>query len=124
MPLIQIDLDRELYDEKHELISSEIHQAQIEALNIPVGDKYQIFVPHDKSELKFDPTYGGVDRLSLIVIQITMVHLYSVRTKAALYRAIITRLADLGIRPEDVLISVVENGYEDWHAGPVTQNSP
>jgi hypothetical protein len=117
MPLIQIDLDRALYTEKHEQISAEIHQAQIDALDIPADDLFQVFRPHDAGELKFDPTYGGVDRQNLLLIRITMVHRYPVAIKKDLYKAIVTRLSALGIRPEDVQIAVVENGYEDWYAG-------
>jgi hypothetical protein len=117
MPLIQIDLDRELYEQKHEELSREIHQAQIDALGVPADDLFQVFRPHEPGELKFDPTYGGVDRRSLVLIRITMVHMYSVATKGKLYRAIVERFGALGVRSEDILISVVENGFEDWYAG-------
>jgi hypothetical protein len=117
MPLIQVDLDRAVYDELHEQLSREIHQAQIDALEIPADDLFQIFRPHDKGELKFDPTYGGVDRQNLMVIRITMVHRYPVAIKKGLYKAIVERLEKLGIRREDIQIAVVENGYEDWYAG-------
>ncbi|HEY0247067.1 MAG TPA: tautomerase family protein [Gryllotalpicola sp.] len=117
MPLIQVDLDRTVYEELHEQLSREIHQAQIEALEIPADDLFQVFRPHEPGELTFDPTYGGVDRQNLMVIRITMVHRYPVATKKELYRAIVERLAALGIRPADIQIAVVENGYEDWYAG-------
>jgi hypothetical protein len=117
MPLIQIDLDRQLFESKHDDISREIHQAQIDALEIPADDLFQVFRPHDSDELKFDATYNGVDRQNLMLIRITMVHRYSVAIKRALYAAIVRRLGTLGIRPEDILISVVENGFEDWYAG-------
>jgi Tautomerase enzyme len=117
MPLIQIDLDRELYAAQHEQMSSEIHQAQIDALGIPADDLFQVFRAHEPGELKFSPSYGGVDRRSLVLIRITMVHMYSVATKQKLYRAIVERLAAIGVRSEDILIAVVENGFEDWYAG-------
>jgi hypothetical protein len=117
MPLIQVDLDRTLYDAKHEQLSAEIHQAQIDALDVPADDLFQVFRPHDAGEIKFDPTYGGVDRQSLMVIHITMVHRYPVALKKNLYKAIVDRLAAIGVRPEDIQIAVVENGYEDWYAG-------
>ncbi len=120
MPLIQIDLDRELYDAKHEEISTEIHQAQIDALNIPADDKFQVFRPHEAGEIKFDPTYGGVDRQSLVIIQILMVHRYPVSLKRDLYRHIVERLEKIGIRREDIQIGVTENGYEDWYAGKLS----
>ncbi len=117
MPLIQVDLDRALYEAKHEELSREIHQAQIDALDIPADDLFQVFRPHDAGELKFDPTYGGVDRQNLLLIRITMVHRYPVAIKRDLYKAIVDRLAALGVRREDIQIAVVENGYEDWYAG-------
>jgi|SRR5690242_4613790 len=117
MPLVQVDLPRPLFTEKGARISDEIHQAFIDALAIPADDKFQIFRPHDPGELVFDPGYGGVDRRSLIVIQILMVHMYTVELKRELYRHIVTRLSAIGIRREDIQIAVTENGYEDWYAG-------
>lgn len=117
MPLIQVDLERGLYDLRHEELSRAIHDAQIEALEMAADDLFQVFRPHDEGELKFSPSYGGVDRQHLVLIRITMVHMYSVATKQKLYRAIVKRLDSIGVRAEDILISVVENGFEDWYAG-------
>ncbi|HLT67847.1 MAG TPA: tautomerase family protein [Microbacterium sp.] len=117
MPLIQVHLDRKLYDESADQIAEAIHEAQIKVLEIPANDRFQLFVPHDAGEIRFDPTYGGVDRRSLLVIQITMVARYPVKLKRALYEEIVARLEELGIRHEDVQIAVRENHYEDWYAG-------
>jgi hypothetical protein len=46
-----------------------------------------------------------------------MVHMYSTATKQRLYASIVERLGEAGVRAEDILISVVENGFEDWYAG-------
>jgi hypothetical protein len=117
MPLIQVDLPQALFDEKGTRISDEIHQALIDSLAIPADDKFQVFRPRKDGELVFDPGYGGVDRRSLILIQVLMVHMYAVELKRDLYRHIVTRLRALGIRGEDIQIAVTENGYEDWYAG-------
>ena len=117
MPLIQVDLDAAVYQKLGDRLSAEIHQAQIDALAIPADDLFQVFRPHATGELKFDPGYNGVDRKSLLLIRITMVHMYSVATKRTLFEAIVSRLGAIGIRAEDILISVVENGFEDWFAG-------
>ena len=117
MPLVQVDLPRALFDEKGGKISSEIHQALIDSLAIPADDKFQVFRPRDEGEIIFDPGYNGVDRRSLILIQVLMVHMYPVDRKRELYRHIVTRLDAIGIRPEDIQIAVSENGYEDWYAG-------
>ena len=117
MPLIHVDLERELYEASADDISREIQQAQVDALGIVPDDLFHVFSPHDKGQLRFDPGFGGVDRRSLVLIRIVMVHMYSVAKKRDLYEAIVTRLGTLGIRSEDILISVVENGFEDWYAG-------
>ena len=117
MPLIQIDLDRDLYESHGDRLSEAVHQAQLDALDIPADDRFQVFTPHAAGELRFDPSYNGVDRQRLVLVRIVMVHMYSVSTKQALFRAIVERFQEAGVRPEDVLISVVENGFEDWFAG-------
>ena len=117
MPLIQIDLDREVHRQHGEALSKAVHQAEIDVLDIPPGDRFQVFTPHDAGELVFDPAYNDVDRRTLVLVRITMVHMYSVATKRALFEAIADRFEEAGLRREDVLISVVENGFEDWFAG-------
>ncbi|HEY0226621.1 MAG TPA: tautomerase family protein [Mycobacterium sp.] len=117
MPLVQVDLDRHLYDSHHAEISKAIHAAEIEALGMQEDDLFQVFTPHDAGELKFDPGYNGVDRQQLVLVRLTMVHMYSVETKRALYAAVRDKLGGCGVRPEDILICIVENGFEDWYAG-------
>lgn len=116
LPLVQIDLPRSLFDEKGSQISMEVHQAFIDALDVPANDKFQIFRPRELGELVFD-NYPDVDRKTLIVLQILMVHHYTVELKREMFRSIVSRLAALGIRPEDIFISITENAYEDWYAG-------
>lgn len=117
MPLIQIDLDRDLFDSLGDKLSDAVHQAQVDALDISSDDLFQVLTPHGPGELRFDPAYNGVDRQRLVLLRITMVHMYSVATKQRLYRSIVERFGEAGVRAEDILISVVENGYEDWYAG-------
>jgi len=117
MPLVQIDLDRSLAEKSGEQISKEINDALVDALGMSPTDKFQIFRTHESSELVFDPTYNDVDRRQLVSIQILMVNLYDATTKYALFDRVAAGLQNLGIRPEDLLISVVENGMDDWYAG-------
>ena len=77
----------------HEEIGNAIHEAQIEALDIPADDRFQVFLPHDAGEIKFDPGYNGVDRRSLLVIRVIAVHMYGTATKRAFFKAVVDRLA-------------------------------
>jgi len=116
MPLIQIDLDRELFEAKRDEISDAIHQAQIETLEIPADDKFQIFRPYEPGEQRVQFNH---DRPNQMIVHITMVRRYSVATKLALYQQILVNLGRLGIAPADVHIPVMENGFEDWYAGRI-----
>ena len=117
MPLIQVDLSRKLFDDAHEGIGDAIHAAQIEALGIPADDRFQVFNPHGSGELSFDPGYNGVERRDLVLIRVLAVHMYPVSTKRAFFETVVAKLGALGIRAEDVLIALSENGFEDWYAG-------
>jgi hypothetical protein len=117
MPLIQIDLDRDVFDTLGDQLSEAVHQAQLDTLEIPPDDLFQVFRPHGPKELRFDPGYGGVDRRQLVLLRVTMVHMYSVATKRRFFEAVAKRFDEVGVRREDLLISVVENGFEDWYAG-------
>jgi hypothetical protein len=117
MPLVQIDLPRPLFEERGQDIAREVHQAFIDSIDVPADDRFQILRPREEGELIWDPTYGGVDRQSLIVIQVLAVRRYKVEEKRELYRHLITRLEGIGVRREDIQIGLVENYYEDWFAG-------
>lgn len=117
MPLIQVHLDREVFNESVDQIGDAIHDAQIEALGIPADDRFQIFTPHDSGEIRFDPGYNGVDRRALVLIRVVAVKMYDTATKRAFFSALVKRLEPIGIRREDVLVCLTENAVEDWFAG-------
>lgn len=117
MPLIQVDLRRELFDSLHSEISRAIHAAQEQTLGTPGDDLFQVFRPRDAGELKFDPTYNGVDRRDMVLIQVLAVHMHSVSAKQSFFRAVVEKLGELGIRSSDIHIALSENGFEDWYAG-------
>ncbi|MFC4243248.1 tautomerase family protein [Gryllotalpicola reticulitermitis] len=123
MPYIQIELDEELYEAKGDEISAAIHAAQWEQpeLGIPQSDLFQIFRPRKAGEIVFDPSYNSVDRRALIVLQVLLVYRHPLSQKRALYEQIVAKLGALGIRSEDILISLVENGFEDWKLGDATE---
>jgi hypothetical protein len=114
VPLVTVDLPRDLYRDKHEEISTGIHQAQIDALGIPADDKFQIFTPYDPE----DPTPRfNTDRPAQVIVGLTMVHRHTLAEKQELYKQILLQLGRIGIDPSDVHIPLTENDYHDWYAG-------
>lgn len=117
MPMIQIDLRKELFQEKGKEISNAVHSALVSGLNMDETDLFQVFRPHDEGEIIFSPTYDSRDRHDLLLIRITMVHMFSVDTKRKMYKQLTKRLMDIGIRRDDILVCVIENNFEDWSLG-------
>jgi Tautomerase enzyme len=117
MPTVQVDLRREVFAEKGAAISQAIHQGLIEGLDMPADDLFQVFRPHDDGELVFSPTFGGADRQDLVFLRITMAHMFPAEAKNRMYKALVTHLEKAGLRHDDILISVVDVGFEDWYSG-------
>jgi 4-oxalocrotonate tautomerase len=120
MPLVRISLNRGKSPSQLSAIGEGIHQAMVETIAIPTDDRFQIFTEHGpEAPMVADRKYLGVERTEdVILIQITLNRARTVEQKRALYRAIAERLArDPGIRKEDVLVSLVEVGKEDWSFG-------
>ena len=117
MPMVQIDLRRDVFQEKGKAISQAIHAGLIEGLDMAADDLFQVFRPHDDGELVFSPDFGGADRQDLILLRITMAHMFPVDTKRQMYKALVQRLEQAGVRRDDILVCVVDVGFDDWYAG-------
>ena len=122
MPMVQVDLRRDVFQEKGKAISEAIHAGLVEGLDMPADDLFQVFRPHDDGELVFSPDYGGADRKDLILLRITMAHMFPVDTKRRMYKALVQHLEQVGVRHDDILVCVVDVGFDDWYAGaPVNE---
>jgi 4-oxalocrotonate tautomerase len=119
MPLVRIDLRQGKTPEYRLKIGDMVYQAMRETINVPEHDRFQVITDHPVDGLFYDPSYLGVDRTDDVVfIQITLNVGRTVEQKKALYARIAELLAkEPGLRPEDVLINLVECGKEDWSFG-------
>jgi phenylpyruvate tautomerase PptA (4-oxalocrotonate tautomerase family) len=109
MPLVRIDL-RKGKDAAHR---QEIGRAVYEALvsvGVPKNDRFQVVGEYEADDFLFDSDYLSIHRSDdLVMIQITWNEGRTVEQKRALYKAIVDGLAvKPGIRPEDVLINLIE----------------
>lgn len=96
-----------------------VHEALVSQANVPADDRFQILQQLDADALIAHPTYGGVKRSEdLIIVEITLNHGRTLEIKKALYADIVARLAKaLDVRPDDVLISLIEVTKENWSFG-------
>ncbi len=115
MPLVRIDLPLGFSDERIAAIGDAVHQALIEAIRIPVADRFQVITEHAPARLVMDPYFGGTHRSEdAFIIQITLRAGRADDLKRGLYAAITRRLSAIGIRPQDVMVVLAENGPADW----------
>jgi 4-oxalocrotonate tautomerase len=118
MPLVRISLREGKSSQYRRAIADGVHGALTEAASVPELDRFQILTEHAPADLIYDPTYLGVNRTDdIVMIQITL-NARAQAVKLALYKAIADRLAkNPGVRPQDVLISLVSVQPEDWSFG-------
>jgi phenylpyruvate tautomerase PptA (4-oxalocrotonate tautomerase family) len=119
MPLVRIDLRQGKSPEYRRQIGDMVYRAMRETIDMPEHDRFQVITDHPADGLLYDPSYLGINRTDGIVfIQITLNAGRTLEQKKALYARIAELLAkESGIRPEDVLINLVECAKEDWSFG-------
>jgi phenylpyruvate tautomerase PptA (4-oxalocrotonate tautomerase family) len=119
MPLVRIDLQKGKDASYRRKAGQIVYEAMVATSGVPKNDHFQIVGEHSAENFVFDPDYLDIHRTSdLIMIQIFFNEGRSVAQKQALYKAIADGLsAELKVRREDVLITLVEVKKENWSFG-------
>lgn len=119
MPLVRVSLLRGKPRPYRAAILENIYQAMRETFNVPENDRFMVLTEHDPEELVFSRNYMGIDRSDdFVLIQLTISNTRTQEQKNALFARIVERLGkDPGVRPEDVMISLVEGDKGNWSFG-------
>jgi hypothetical protein len=91
----------------------------MDTINVPAKDNFQIITEHDANTLIYDPSYLDIPRTDgIVIVQITLNEGRTLELKKAFYQMLAQRLHDeMGIRMEDVFVSLVEVKKENWSFG-------
>jgi 4-oxalocrotonate tautomerase len=117
MPLVRIDLRKGRSPQERRAIADAVHAGLVEAIGIPADDRFQVVAEHDEDGLIFDPGYLGIARSDKVVfIQVVISVGRPVEKRTAIFERIAAKLAGL-VRPEDVLVNLVETQKENWSFG-------
>jgi phenylpyruvate tautomerase PptA (4-oxalocrotonate tautomerase family) len=119
MPLVRIDLRRNPDPDFARRAGEVVYAAMKATINVPDHDHFQILTEHDAGHLIYDAQYLGIARTdALLIVQITLNEGRTLEQKKLLYRGIADGLHQgLGVRPEDVLVNLVEVKKENWSFG-------
>jgi 4-oxalocrotonate tautomerase len=120
MPLVRIDISKTASRERVRAVGDAVYSAMVTVANVPINDKFQVVSRHEPDEIIYpDEGYLGIDYTpDLIIIQVTWVGGRSAEVKKSFYRQIADELhAKQGVRKQDIWISLVDSGREDWSFG-------
>jgi phenylpyruvate tautomerase PptA (4-oxalocrotonate tautomerase family) len=119
VPLARIDLPAGKPAGYGRAVADVVYEAMIATLNAPKNDRFQVISEHARETLIIDPTYLGIERgADALIIQLTLNEGRTVEVKKAFYEAVADGLhARVGLRREDVFISLVEVKKENWSFG-------
>ena len=119
MPMTRVALKQGKSADYKRALLDNIYLAMRETFKCPEDDQFMVITEHDDSTFCYNPTYLGVARSDeLVMVQITCNFGRTVEMKKALYQRVAELLAQsIGLRREDLLISVVEVAKENWSLG-------
>ena len=119
MPLVRISLRQGTTPAYRQAVADGVHRAMIESLAIPPDDRFQVIDEYAPENLLYDPAYLGVRRSDRVVfVQITMSAGRKPQQKRKLYKRMAEILAESpGLRPQDLLVNLVEVSWENWSFG-------
>lgn len=118
MPLVRIDVLRGRTPEGLRKLADTVQNVMLEVFAAPPRDRYQIISEHDKGHIIAEDTGLGLQRSDGIVIIQIFRQGRSTKQKVAVYAELAQRLeAECGVRPEDLIVSVMANKYADWSFG-------
>jgi 4-oxalocrotonate tautomerase len=119
MPLTRVSLRRGKSAVYRQAILEGLYLAMRETFNVPEGDRFMTISEHDEGDFVYDANYLGVRRSDdLVMIQLTVNNTRPREQKQQLYRKIVENLTrNPGLRPEDILINLVEVLPENWSFG-------
>jgi 4-oxalocrotonate tautomerase len=119
MPLVRISLRKGKSEQYRRAIADGVHQALVEAIEAPKQDRFQVITEYSPNDLIYDPSYLGIERSDDVVfVQVTL----SAGRKPPQKRKFYQRMAELlaknpGLRPQDLVINLVEVAWENWSFG-------
>jgi phenylpyruvate tautomerase PptA (4-oxalocrotonate tautomerase family) len=118
MPLLYVDMiEGRTPAEIRELLDA-IHDAVVEAFQVPQRDRYQVVRTHPAHEIVTLDTGLGITRSSQQVVLQVVSRRRPRDFKERFYKLLASNLAErCGLDPADLIVSITENDDADWSFG-------
>jgi phenylpyruvate tautomerase PptA (4-oxalocrotonate tautomerase family) len=119
MPFTRVSLRRGKPAAYRKALLDGIYRALRAVFDVPENDRFMVINEHDEADFSYPAEYLGISHSAdIVLIQITISNTRPRPKKQALYREIVAELVkDPGVRPEDIVINLVEVLPENWSFG-------
>ena len=119
MPLVRIDLRKGKPAAYKTAICDGVYRALRETFNVPDEDRFMVVNEHEPENFSFSRSFMDITRDDdFVMIQLTVSNTRSRDQKKALYARIVALLGENpGIKPANVMISLIQVTTEDWTFG-------
>ncbi len=118
MPLVRIDVQTGRTPAELRRIADVVQGVMLEVFAAPARDRYQIITEHAPGQIIAEDTGLGLERTDGVLVVQIFQQGRSDEQKQAAYEQLAKRLdAECGVRPEDLIVSVVANTTADWSFG-------
>jgi 4-oxalocrotonate tautomerase len=126
MPLVRITLPESTPAAGRDAIATGVHDALVATANVPADDRFQIVEAVPAGHLHANASYLGIERDAerVVIVQVFLNRGRTVDVKRALYARMARNLEAAGVRPQDLVVSLVEVGREDWSFGNGAMSYP
>lgn len=100
-------------------IAEAVQRALDETLDVPERDRFQVIRAHSSRDFVFDRGYLEIERSDrFIMVTVTLAAGRSTEAKQDFYAKLRRELETaVGLRSEDLAVTLVENQREDWSFG-------
>jgi 4-oxalocrotonate tautomerase len=117
MPLQRIDVSTARSPATRKRLADAVHRALVETIAVPADDRFQVVTAHPPGELVFPAAYLGIAHEDPVLVQVTLSRGRTVEQKQALYRRMGELVQEAGVPANELVVSLVEAGREDWSFG-------
>ena len=119
MPFVRIDLSNKHPEGFGQQVGEIVYAAMRQVINVPENDKFQVITRHESNELVTPINYLGIDYSEgIIFIQVTLNEGRTTEMKKNFYKTVCDGVVEkLKVRPQDIVINLVEVNKENWSFG-------
>ena len=118
MPLLQFHVFEGRSDKELAELLDATHRVVLDTLHVPARDRYQIVHEHKPNRVRFEDTGLGIERSDKFVLLQITTRRHPTEEKTVFYHKLCAELErSCGIKPTDVMVSIVENADADWSFG-------